>query len=152
MRVMGGGEPGRLTQLTKGNRWSIRIPHRQFTDFCRNVEDRITRHIANSELGNLLLHQVETANRFAPKLDAVANHRTAQYILDLVALCLGVGGDAADVARQRGLAAVRLQAIKVEILASLGNPELGLAQVAASHRASTRSVQHLFALSGESFT
>jgi AraC-like DNA-binding protein len=152
MTLMSGGEPARLTQLTKGVRWSIRIPRRQLTDICKNVEDRITRPIANSELGNLLLHQVETANRFGPRLDATANHRTAQYILDLVALCLGVGGDSAEIARQRGLGAARLQAIKAQILASLGNPELGLAQIAASQRVSTRYVQHLFGLSGESFT
>jgi AraC-like DNA-binding protein len=152
MTLMSGGEPARLTQLTKGVRWSIRIPYRQLADICRNVEDRIARHIPNSELSNLLLHQVETANRFAPRLDVVANHRTAQYILDLVALCLGVGGESADIARQRGLAAVRLQAIKAEILVSLGNPKLGLTQIAANHRVSTRYVQHLFGLSGESFT
>jgi AraC-like DNA-binding protein len=152
MTLMSGGEPARLTQLTKGSRWSIRIPHRQLADICKNVEERITRPIANSELSNLLLHQVETASRFAPRLDAAANHRTAQYILDLVALCLGAVGDAADIARQCGLAAARLQAIKAEILASLGNPELGLAKIATGHRVSMRYVQHLFELSGESFT
>jgi AraC-like DNA-binding protein len=152
MTLMSGGEPARLTQLTKGVRWSIRIPHRQLADICRNVKDRITRLIPSNELGNLLLHQVKTAKRFGPRLDATANHRTAQYILDLVVLCLGVGGDSAEIAWQRGLAAVRLQAIKAEILASLGNPELGLAQIAANHRVSTRYVQHLFGLSGESFT
>jgi AraC-like DNA-binding protein len=150
--LMSGDEPARLTQLTQGVRWSIRIPHRQLADICRNVEDRIARHIPNSELSSLLLHQIETANRFGPKLDAAANHRTAQYILDLVALCLGVGGDSAEIARQRGLAAARLQSIKAEVLSSLGNPRLGLARIAANHRVSTRYVQHLFGLSGESFT
>jgi AraC-like DNA-binding protein len=152
MTLMSGDEPARVTQATKGVRWSLRIPRQHLADMCRNVDDRITRRLANSELGNLLLHQVETANRFGPRLDAAANHRTAQYILDLVALCLGIGGDGADIARQRGLTAVRLQVIKTEILASLGNPKLGLTRIAANHRVSTRYVQHLFGLSGESFT
>src|SRR5262249_47861382 len=61
MTLMSGGEPARLTQLTKGVRWSIRIPHRQLADICKSPEDRITHHIPNSELANLLLHQVEIA-------------------------------------------------------------------------------------------
>src|SRR5215813_4051114 len=38
MTLMSGGEPARLTQLTKGVRWSIRIPHRQLADICRSPE------------------------------------------------------------------------------------------------------------------
>jgi hypothetical protein len=68
-----------------------------------NSNDKITRPIAKSELGNLLLHQIETAHRFGPKLDPVANHVTAQHILDLIALCLGVVGDAAHIARHPDL-------------------------------------------------
>jgi AraC-like DNA-binding protein len=152
MTLGSGSEPAWVTQLTQGNRWSIRIPHRQVADVCRNVEDKIARPIAKSELGNLLLHQVETAHRFGPKLDAAANHLTAQYILDLIALCLGAVGDAAQIARHRGLAAARLDAIKADILRCLGRPDLGLAHIAAKHGVSTRYVQHLFALRGESFT
>jgi AraC-like DNA-binding protein len=152
MTLVSSSEQARITQLTQGNRWSIRIPHRQIADVCRNVEDRIARRIAKSELSNLLLHQVETAHRFGPKLDAATNHRTAQYILDLVALSLGAIGNAADMARNRGLAAARLDAIKAEILRHLDRPDLGLSQIAASHGVSARYVQHLFELSGESFT
>ncbi len=152
MTLVSSAEPARVTQLTEGNRWSIRIPHRQVADLCMNVEDKIARPIANSELGNLLLHQLETAHRFGPKLDAATNHMTAQFILDLVALCIGVAGDAAHIARHRGLAAARLDAIKAEILRCLGIPNLGLAHIAANHGMSTRYVQHLFQLYGESFT
>jgi AraC-like DNA-binding protein len=127
---MSGDEAARLTQLTEGNRWSIRIPHRLVADMCRSVEDKITRPIAKSELGNLLLHQIETAHRFGPKLDAVAAH----------------------IARHRGLAAARLDAIKAEILLNLGSSDLALTTIAANHGLSTRYIQHLFELSGESFT
>jgi AraC-like DNA-binding protein len=152
MTLGSGSEAASVTQLTDGNRWSIRIPYRQVADVCRNVEDKILRPIANSELGNLLLHQIETAHRFGPKLDAVANHVIAQYILDLIALCLGAVGDAAEIAKHRGLAAARLDAIKVEILQWLGRPDLGLAQIAAKHGVSTRYIQYLFGRSGESFS
>jgi AraC-like DNA-binding protein len=152
MTLVSSSEQARITQLTQGNRWSIRIPHRQIADACRNVEDRIARRIAKSELSNLLLHQVETAHRFGPKLDAATNHRTAQYILDLVALSLGAIGDAADMARNRGLAAARLDAIKAEILRCLERADMRLEHIAASHGMSTRYLQHLFERCGESFT
>jgi AraC-like DNA-binding protein len=152
MTVGSGSEPAGVIHLTEGSRWSIRVPYRLVADVCRNVEDKILRPIAKSELGNLLLHQLETAHRFGPKLDAAANHLTAQYILDLIALCLGAVGDAAQIARHRGLAAARLDAIKADILRCLGRPDLGLAHIAAKHGVSTRYVQHLFALRGESFT
>jgi len=152
MTLGSGSEAASVTQLTDGNRWSIRIPYRHVADVCRNVEDQIARPIASSALGNLLLHQIETAHRFGPKLDAVANHVIAQYILDLIALCLGAVDDAAEVAKHRGLAAARLDAIKFEILQWLARPDLGLAQVAAKHGVSTRYVQHLFGRSGESFS
>jgi len=152
MTLVSSSEPARVTQLTQGNRWSIRIPHRQVADVCKDVEDKIARPITKREVSNLLLHQVETAHRFGPKLDAPTNHMTAQYILDLVALSLGAVGDAADIARNRGLVAARLDAIKAEIVRCLGRPDLRLEHIAANHGVSTRYVQHLFALRGESFT
>jgi len=151
MALVSSSEQARLTQLMEGNRWSIRIPHRQVADVCRNVEDKIARQIAKSELSNLLLHQVETAHRFGPKLDAATNHITAQYLLDLVALSLGAVGDAAQIATNRGLAAARLDAIKAEILRCLERPNLRLEHIAAHHAVSSRYVQHLFELRGESF-
>jgi AraC-like DNA-binding protein len=151
MTLVSSSDQARLTQLTEGSRCSIRIPHRQVADVCRNVEDRVARRIAKREVSNLLLHQIETAQRFGPKLDAATNHRTAQYIFDLVALALGVAGDAAEIATNRGLAAARLDAIKTEILRRLETPNLRLEHIAANHGVSIRYVQHLFELRGESF-
>ena len=152
MTLMSGDEPARLTQLTEGGRWSIRIPQNLLADVCRNLDDKIARPIAGSELTMLILHQIEAAHRFAPGLDAAANHATAQYLIDLVGLSLGANRDAAVRAQRRGLAAARLDAVKAEVLSSLGRPELGLAHIAARHGLSPRYIQHLFELSGTSFT
>jgi AraC-like DNA-binding protein len=152
MTLMSAERSACLTQLSEGSRWSIRIPQRLLTDICRNVPDKITRPIGRGELTKLLWHQVETADRFAPGLDAAANYAIAQHVLDLAALCLGADGDAAWLAERRGLAAARLDAIKAAILRNLGRSDLTLAHVAAEHGLSTRYVQHLFELSGLSFT
>jgi len=142
-----------LTQLSDGNRWSIRIPPDLLADVCRNVADKIARPIdSGGELGKLLLHQIETAHRFGPGIDAAGNYAVAQHVLDLTALCLGADGDAAQIARHRGLATARLDAIKAAILRGLGRSDLALSHIAADHGLSTRYVQHLFELSGTSFT
>jgi AraC-like DNA-binding protein len=103
-------------------------------------------------LANLVLHQVATAHRFGPKLDASVNHSIGQHLLDLVGLCLGAGGDAAQLAERRGLAAARLDAIKADLLSEIGRADLALAGIASKHGLNTRYVQYLFERSGTSFT
>jgi AraC-like DNA-binding protein len=152
MTLLSADEPARVTQLTAGSRWSVRISQQMLADACGNIEDKITRPILSTGVTKLLLHQIETAHRFGPKLDALADHATGLYLLDLVLLCLGAADDAAHLARERGLAMARLDAIKAEILRSLSRSDLALENVAANQRISSRYVQHLFARSGTSFT
>src|SRR5262245_36550006 len=153
MALMSGDEPARLTQISSGHRWSIRVQHRWLADFRRDVDDCIVRPLAiDRELASLLSHQIETAHRFGPRLDAAANQSIGQHLLDLVGLCLGADGDAAYVAQRRGLAAARLDAIKSDILRDIGRPDLGLAGIAAKHGLNTRYVQYLFERAGTSFT
>jgi len=153
MTLTNSDEPARVTQLTLGQRWSIRIPRKILAETCRNADDMIARPIdGNSELGHLLLHQIETAHRFGPKLDAAANYTMARHLLDLTALCLGAGGDAAHVARQRGLAAARLDAVKSDILQRLGACDIRLPELAAGHGVTPRYIQYLFEQTGTSFT
>jgi AraC-like DNA-binding protein len=153
MTLISAAEPARVTLTMKGSRWSIRIPRRFLSDLCRDFDDKLAQPVtASRELTKLLLHQMETAHRFGSKLGPSANHVMAQHILDLVGLCLGADKDAAHVAKRRGLAAARLEAIKADILRALGTSELDLERVAARHRISSRYVQHLFERAGTSFT
>src|SRR5262249_34718792 len=96
--------------------------------------------------------QIEAAHRFGPKLDAHVNYSIGQHLLDLVGLCLGATGDAAQLAQGRGLAVARLDAIKADILRDIGRADLALAGIAAKHGLNTRYVQYLSAGSGTSFT
>jgi AraC-like DNA-binding protein len=153
MALVSSEEPARVTQLTEGQRWSIRIPPKILAASCRNIEDMIARPLdGTGELGRLILNQIETAQRFGPKLDAVANYMIAQHLLDLVALCLRADGDLAHLARRRGLARARLDAVRADILRRIGASDVSLAQIAAGHRLSTRYIQHLFEQAGTSFT
>jgi AraC-like DNA-binding protein len=152
MALISNREPAWIRQA-KGSRWSVRIPQKMLRDLCRNFEDKVARPItASDDLTRLLLHQMETANRFGPKLGPAENHVMAQHILDLVGLCLGADRDAAHVAEHRGLAAARFDAIKSDLLQRLGTGTLSLADVASQHGVSARYIQHLFEQAGTSFT
>lgn len=73
-------------------------------------------------------------------------------ILDLVALTLGAGRDAREIARARGLRAARVQEILAEIRAGFADPEFVPATVATRLGLSSRYVQELLQESGTTFT
>jgi AraC-like DNA-binding protein len=74
------------------------------------------------------------------------------HVADLLALSLGAHGDAAAEARGRGLRAVRLQAIKMDVARHLDDPELSIAAVAARHRMTSRYLHKLFETEEETFS
>jgi AraC-like DNA-binding protein len=78
-------------------------------------------------------------------------HLTVQHICDLVALTVGATRDAAHVAKDRGVRAAHLRAIKKDILARLDGA-LSIDSVAAHRRLSPRYVQRLFEDEGTTFT
>jgi AraC-like DNA-binding protein len=79
-------------------------------------------------------------------------HVVVTHIYDLAALALGASRDMAEVAKERGLRAARLRAIKDDIAARLTEPGLSLDSVALRHRVSPRYVQKLFEMEGTSFS
>ena len=79
-------------------------------------------------------------------------HVVVSHIHDLIALSLGATRDAAAVAQRRGVRAARLQAIKTDIAASLGDCDLKLTAVAARQRVTPRYIHKLFATEGTTFS
>lgn len=73
-------------------------------------------------------------------------------LLDLVALVLGAGRDAAELARLRGLRAARLQEIVAEIKAGFADPAFSPASLGLKLGLSARYIQALLHESGSSFT
>ena len=66
-----------------------------------------------------------------------------ETLIDLVALCLGAGREAAEIAQARGLRFARLQAIKSEIDAGFNRPGFSIGQVAKNVGVTPRYVQEL---------
>lgn len=68
----------------------------------------------------------------------------ASHLHDLAALALGATPDAAEIAKDRGLRAARLQAVTSDIKANLNNPALSLDWLATRHGISPRYLRALF--------
>ncbi|MBK1866800.1 helix-turn-helix transcriptional regulator [Aestuariivirga sp. YIM B02566] len=75
---------------------------------------------------------------------------TATHIFDLMAMAMGATGDAAEVARGRGVRVARLRAIKADIAAH--GAQLSADDIAIRHRLSPRYVRKLFESDGTSLT
>jgi len=74
------------------------------------------------------------------------------HIYDLAALAMGATRDAAEIAKNRGLAAARLRAIKSDIAANLSRDHLSVVDIALRQRVTPRYVQLLFESEGTTFT
>src|SRR5262249_36139139 len=84
----------------------------------------------------------------APELQRLA----VTHVYDLAAVTLGTTADGAELARNRGIRAARLQAIKADIRAHLDDGNLSVAAVAARRGVSLRYLQKLFETEGASFS
>jgi len=107
---------------------------------------------ASSRALQMLMRYLDLARRDnvvnTPELAAAFS----DHIGDLLALVLGPTRDAAEHAKTRGLAAMRLQAMKDDIADNFGRADLSVHSVAARHGVSVRYVQMLFEESGCTFT
>jgi AraC-like DNA-binding protein len=74
------------------------------------------------------------------------------HIYDLAALAMGATREAAEIAKNRGLAAARLRDIKSDIAANLSREHLSVVDIALKQRVTPRYVQLLFENEGTTFT
>ncbi len=73
-------------------------------------------------------------------------------LVDLIALALGAGRDAAEIARGRGVRAARLSEIVSEIRTGFADPAFSPRDIAAKFGLTARYVQELLSETGTSFT
>lgn len=142
-----------VSQLGEGSNKAALFDRKTLLSYCPAAEDSVARPLDHDPGLTALLHQYyDFAVRHAAGLDALAQHAVSQHLMDLVVLVLGGRRDATDLAKERGLAAARLEAIKADILARLGDGHLTLTDLARRHRASPRTIQLLFERSGVTFS
>jgi AraC-like DNA-binding protein len=82
-----------------------------------------------------------------PALDRLV----VDHVLDLVALALAPGADTIPLACRQGVRAARLEAIKADVEANLGDPALTIAAVAGRQGVTPRYVHRLFETEGVTY-
>lgn len=132
----------------------VALPEQQLRKAIANLDDRAgalldmnspaVRHLG--EYAGLLARSPGIADD-----PALAAH-VETTLLDLAALALGAGGDAAALATMRGLRASRTQSILAEIKINFANPGFSPGEVARRLGISPRYINELLAETGSNFT
>jgi AraC-like DNA-binding protein len=149
----GGYAGAKVSQGAEGAFKALFVDRKALLDVCPRAEDMIARPLGETRpVTTLLDRYYDLLVAHEDSLDALARHAAAQHLIDLIVLSIGAGRDQTEVAQQRGLAAARLEAIKADVLARLGNGRLTLTDVARRNRASARYVQMLFERDGCTFS
>ena len=129
------------------------VPRRRLNAMAVNPEDALARPIpAGTEALRLLVDYVGTALRKHQLTSTQLRQLFTAHVHDLIALAVGATREAAEAARDRGLRAARLGAIKSHIADQLDNEGLSVTDVAERRGVTARYVQMLFESEGTTFT
>lgn len=139
--------------VASGSHAMVTLSRRRLTPLVPRLEDAFMRPVPRDTDALQLLTRYlrlfdDRQSLATPELRSLA----VNHVYDLVALALGATGDAAAIAKARGVRAARLNSIKTEILNSLNSHKLSLAGLAARQGVTTRHVQMLFESDGTTFS
>jgi AraC-like DNA-binding protein len=148
-----GAEAGTCDVYRDSRCISIRVPRGTLAPMVADVDAALVRTIpAGTVPLALLVHYAELLLTTDALEDPSLRTAAVAHVHDLVALVVGATRDTAALARDRGLRAARLNAVKADIAAHLGSGRLSLASVARRQGISTSYVRKLFESEGTSFT
>ncbi|WP_027552701.1 AraC family transcriptional regulator [Bradyrhizobium sp. Cp5.3] len=150
--VISGTDPSVNTMHSFGSFITIVLPRPEVSALVPDLGAAYARQIpAENGALQLLIRYVQTLHESGP-LEVELAKAAANHIVDLAALAIGANADAAHEARQRGVAAARLQSIKAEIRERVGDGDLSAATIALRHGVTPRYVQKLFERDGTTFS
>ena len=151
--VASSAEPGVVTLPPAARHVSIRLPRKAMAALIVDRDIHIPKLIPrDSEALQFLLDYAKSLRKRPAFSSPELQRLVAAHVYDLAALAIGATRDAAEIADGRGLRAARMRAIKADIAKNIGQGGLSLAEVAARHRLSLRSVQLMFEADGTTFT
>jgi AraC-like DNA-binding protein len=135
------------------DRLSLALSRRKLADMVPGLEDAFMRPIPqNAEALRLLTSYVRLLDGALTLTTPEVRRSFICHVYDLAALAIGASRDAAEIAKDRGVRAARLHAIKADILASSNQHKLTLAALAVRHGVTPRYVQMLFEHEGTTFS
>ena len=131
----------------------LRLPLKVLSPLVPHLDHSGVRVIRHGTAALKLLRRYVNAIAEESTLAAFELQRVAvTHVYDLVAVTLGTRAEGAELARNHGVGAARLEAIKADITAHLDDENLSVAAVAARHAVTPRYVQKLFETDGTSFS
>jgi AraC-like DNA-binding protein len=127
---------------------AVRVPHSALAPLIKKVAAEAGRRIRRDSMALTLL---ETYLRSLPNsiADPHLKGLVTTHVYDLMALAIGASREGADIAAQRSLKAVRLQAIKAALV---NDRDLTIHEIARAQAVTPRYVQKLFDEAGTTFT
>jgi AraC-like DNA-binding protein len=147
------GYPGELNIVVDSRFWSLKVPRRLIASlFPPATQFAGARLEKNPMARRLLFHYLSAAVDVDLAGDPATTQIYEDHIVDLIALSLGAGGDAGELAEERGARTARRIAILREIECRSGDPTLSAAAIAALLGITTRYVHLLLEETGRSFT
>jgi len=131
----------------------IRVPRSAVAPLVPKLENETMRRITKDTCGLRLLRKYLEVVADDEALAAPVSQRLITgHFYDLVALTLEANGDAKARAPDRTVAAVRLAAIKADIVANLHSSDLNAAMVATRNRVTVRYLHKLFENEGVTYS
>jgi len=127
----------------EGTRTVIRVPTAAVAPLVGDMSAGILRRIpAGSDALRLLRLYTQTLAdcSTAPALQQLAT----RHVCDLVAMMCGASAEGAAIARERGVRAARLRAVKEDIVRNLEDGDVSVDAIATRHRVSPRYLRRLF--------
>jgi len=132
---------------------SLRLSRKALATMVPGLEDAFVRPVPReSEALRLLKSYINLLEEDYQLATSELQHAVVSHVYDLVALALGATSDAAEIANGRGVRAARLRAIKADVSARPGDPNLNIGAIAARHGVTARHVQRLFEGEGTTFS
>jgi AraC-like DNA-binding protein len=145
-------EPGNFCWADAHDCFAVAIDQQRLRELVDQVEDLVARPVPNSPVLRHLRRYLEILpwEDAEDEPDLLAHIGTT--LTDLVALALGAGRDAAEVANMRGLRAARRHEIVREIRARFADPEFSAQELAGRMGVTDRYIQDLLHESGPTFS
>ena len=131
----------------------LRVPRSALAPLVPNLDEAAMRRIPRNVGGLRLLQKYLELVADDEALAAPASQRlVASHLYDLAALAVGTPSDGAGLAVHGGVRAVRLAAIKADVVAILHNGDLNAAMVATRNRVTVRYLHKLFESDGVTYS
>jgi AraC-like DNA-binding protein len=131
---------------------TIKLDRGRLAPLLANPEEMLMRPIPPDSEALRLLKTYVSGFRSDPPQSAALQHAVVTHICDLVALAVGTTRDAAEQARDRGLRAARLHAVRRLVRDRLGDQGFSVRDAAAQQAVTPRYIQLLFEGEGTTFS